>query len=83
VFNLQPGQGLGTVCCELIAYGLGTPSELLVEEPIAEYHGGGQRGDVWDLQDEMMKIQRRELQKLEDEELLEIIIMALTSGVLD
>jgi hypothetical protein len=49
---------------------------VIVEKP--EYRGGGQRGDAWDLE----KFEE-DLLIREDEELLEIIIMALTSGVID
>lgn len=48
----------------------------IVEKP--EYRGGGQRGGAWDrekFEDDLLI--------REDEELLEIIILALTSGVLD
>lgn len=50
----------------------------VIEEPAAEYHGGGMRGDAWDLE----KFED-DLLIREDEELLEIIIMVLTSGVID
>jgi hypothetical protein len=50
---------------------------IIVEKP-EEYRGGGQRGDAWDLE-----IFEEDLLIREDEELLEIIIMALTSGVID
>lgn len=49
---------------------------VIVKKP--EYRGGGQRGDAWDLD-----IFEEDLLIREDEELLEIIIMALTSGVID
>ena len=46
-----------------------------------EYYGGGQRGDAWDL-----KYDDRELEILirqEDDELMEIILHTILSGVLD
>jgi len=46
-----------------------------------EYHGGGQRGDAWDL-----IVDDRELETLimqDDDELMEIILHTILSGVLD
>ena len=47
---------------------------------VLEYHGGGMRGGAWD-ELEYERIRRRILR--EDEEMLEIIIQAILSGVFD
>ena len=80
MFNLQPGQGLGFTGSELIAYGLGSGLEALAEQPAPEYHGGGMLGGAWD-ELEYDRIRHRILR--EDEEMIEIIIQAILSGVLD
>lgn len=81
MFNLQPGQGLGFTGSELIAYGLGSGLAPLVEEqPVPEYRGGGQHGDVWDLQDLALE-RRREFLMKEDEEIFEMILQFILSEV--
>lgn len=50
--------------------------------PVQEYRGGGQRGDVWDLQD-LAEERRREFLIKEDEEIFEMILQFLISGVTD
>jgi hypothetical protein len=83
VYNLLPGQGLGDSASRLLAYGLGPAIAPLVEiEEKPEYRGGGQLGGVWDLQD-LLREKGREYYKKEDEEMLEILIQVLTSGVLN
>jgi len=83
VFNLLPGQGLGTTASRLLAYGLGPAIAPLVEiEEKLEYRGGGQLGDVWDLRKES-KERYLEFCKKQDEEMMEMIIQILTSGVLN
>ena len=47
---------------------------------VLEYHGGGMRGGAWD-ELEYDRIRRRILR--EDEEMLEMILQSIISGVLD
>jgi hypothetical protein len=83
VFNLLPGQGLGTTASRLLAYGLGPAIAPLVEiEEKLEYRGGGQLGDVWDLRD-LLREKGRDYYKEQDDEMLEILIQLVTSGVLN
>lgn len=50
-----------------------------IDEDVLEYHGGGMRGDAWDLpsRDQMWHDMTRE-----DNEILEIIIGSILSGVI-
>lgn len=83
MFNLLPGQGLGTSASRLLAYGLGPAIAPLVEvEEKLEYRGGGQFGDAWDLR-EVSRERRLEYYKKQDDEMLEILIQLVTSGVLN
>ena len=47
---------------------------------IPEYRGGGQRGDVWDLQD-LAQERRRQFLMREDEEIFEMILQFIMSEV--
>ena len=71
-------RGLGPSSTIITRGYLGVAVIIEKPEPDLEYRGGGQRGDAWDLE----KFEDDYLIR-EDEELLEIIIMALTSGVID
>lgn len=82
-----PGRGLGKRASSLIAYGLGTPFTTV---PVEEYvdtnvYGGGGKEYVsrfeWD--DIIGDIERRERIMEDDEQILQIIITAISSGVLD
>lgn len=80
MYNLQPGQGLGGSASNLLAYGLG-PSIVEFVEQVLEYHGGGQRGDAWDK--ELLGTWDIQKEIREDEEVMEIILQLILSGVLD
>lgn len=73
MFNLYPGQGLGLQAHKELAFGLGAFEEVPVEEEVQEYYGGRYE---WDqiYTDRLIT---------EDEEILQIIIEALTSGVFE
>lgn len=83
MFNLLPGQGLGASASRLLAYGLGPAIAPLVEvDEKLEYRGGGQLGDAWDLR-ELSREKWLEYCKKQDDEMMEILIQVLTSGVLN
>jgi hypothetical protein len=83
VFNIHPGRGLGGKPGKRLAYGLYHrfgPAPKPEEEVIVEYHGGGLRGDAWD------PIPRDRIGRdilREDQEMLEIIIESILSGVIN
>ena len=84
--NLRPGRGLGRQANGVLGWGLGKKLSEEEEPPIipvvevAEYQGGGMRGDAWD-QVPMDRIRRDILR--EDQEMLEIIIESILSGVIN
>jgi hypothetical protein len=98
LFNLFPGQGLGGwsfeeiiryIIIRLIAFGLGFPLFPPEPEPVVVdqnlYGGGGKKAYVprFDWDDIIGDIKRRELIQEDDEQILEIIINALATGVID
>lgn len=73
MFNLYPGQGLGLQAHKELAFGLGAFEEVPVpEEEAQQYYGGRYEDELYT--DRLID---------EDEEILEIIIAALTSGVFE
>jgi hypothetical protein len=95
VFNLQPGTGLGFTGSKQIALGLGTPYTVIVivvtpdveEEPTRQGSPGGAGARYAGPIDygyreaaERVAIQRRIIQ--DDNEVLEIIIITLQSGLI-
>lgn len=83
MFNIHPGRGLGGKPGKRLAYGLGHhfgQIPVIEEEAIVEYQGGGLRGDAWD-QIPRDRINRDILR--EDQEMLEIIIESILSGVIN
>jgi len=55
---------------------------VVIGEAVSEYRGGGMRGDVWDLQD-LAQERRRQFLIREDEEIFEMILQFIISGVSD
>ena len=86
MYNLQPGQGLASSTC-VICLGLGDQTWVApgAGEVDTNVYGGGGKAYVprfeWD--DIIGDIERREQIAREDEEILEIILTAVSSGVLD
>jgi hypothetical protein len=95
VFNLQPGTGLGFTGSKQIALGLGTPYTVIVivvtpdveEEPTRQGSpgGAGRYAGVVDYgyreAAQRAKITRRIIR--DDNEVIEIIIIALESGFME
>lgn len=75
MFNLQPGQGLGSNPSKLLAFGLGDWIRDLYEEVI--YHDKGGAATPADWQEDM-----RSLILKDDDEILGAIITIVTSGIL-
>lgn len=88
MYSSLPGRGLGGRASRLIAYGLGTaftdvvvPAEAYVDTNV---YGGGGKAYVprYDWDDIIGDIDRRHRIMEEDEEVLQIIIEAILSGVI-
>ena len=74
MFNLQPGQGLGTTPSRLLAFGLGGVTVVIIPIVYRDIKGGGglAAGDL-DLREHILR---------DDDEIIGFIIQITTSGIL-
>ena len=87
MFNLQPGQGLGTTASRQLAFGLGYSFEVVVgPEPIVQVlpgvgggHAGLWRPEYKDIKDAEWLARVRK----DDEEVIELIQTIILLGILD
>jgi hypothetical protein len=95
VFNIQPGTGLGFTGSQQIALGLGTPYTIVIivvvppeEEPVSGGSGGGPgaryAGHVdYGFKEAVQKATITSRIIKDDNEVFEIIIIAIESGLIE
>ncbi len=87
MFNIQPGQGLGFSANKQIALGLGTPFELVEDVVVVLPRPVPRVGGISALEALKKKLLKRKEPGYDihrdDQEVLEIIIEAILSGILE